>query len=150
VTLRLRPGRASHSDLQRGEQGETICRPTMDDEFLSAEGVHILESWHASEDRQLSIARARLAPGQSSQPHRLANTVERYVIVSGSGEVRVGSLPSTPAQPGDIVYIPAGVRQSIVNTGSVDLVFYCLCSPPFDAADYVSLPDPSADPEACS
>ncbi|MDH4029737.1 MAG: cupin domain-containing protein [Chromatiales bacterium] len=143
---KLRPREASRNLVQRGSHGETICRPMAEDEFLSSEGVHILESWNVSEDPQLSIARARLGPGQASRPHRLRNTAERYVIVSGAGELQVGSLPTTPAHPGDVVYIPPGVRQSIVNTGPVDLVFYCICSPRFDAADYEALPGTSSDP----
>lgn len=145
---KLRPREAGRSLVQRGTQGETVCRPMIEDEFLSSEGVHILESWNVSEDPQLSIARARLGPGQASQPHRLRHTAERYVIVSGTGELQIGSLPPTLAHAGDVVYIPPGVRQSIVNTGAVDLVFYCLCSPRFDAADYEALPGTSTEPLA--
>jgi len=97
----------------------------------------------------MSIARARLAPGEATEPHRLDHTTERYLIVEGSGSVRVGALDPVAVRPGDIVFVPPGVPQQVANTGDRDLVFYCLCTPPFDGSDYLRLSgDASEDPDA--
>jgi len=40
---------------------------------------------------------------------------------------------------GDVVVIPAGVSQQIVNCGARDLVFYCICSPRFTPECYEAL-----------
>ena len=87
-------------------------------------------------DPSLSIARARLEPGRTTRWHRLIETVERYVIVSGSGRVEVGDLDAQTVSPGDVVLIPPMCRQRIHNPGPEDLVFLAVCSPRFTPAAY--------------
>ena len=113
-----------------------ICRPHEGDEFHSSENVFILESWNLADDPVLSMARARLAPGECTQEHVLVGTTERYLVVRGTGEVRVGALPASTVRPGDVVYVPPGTPQSICNTGTEDLFFYCICTPAFSETDY--------------
>ena len=108
-------------------------------EYPTPEGCRILESWNDAGDTAASIARARVAPGASTRPHRLKGVVERYLIVEGRGDVTVGEEGAVPVGPGDVVVIPAGVSQRIANTGGVDLVFYCICTPRFTPECYESL-----------
>lgn len=91
------------------------------------------------EDRDVSIARARVRPGVETQAHLLRGTAEHYLVISGRGLVTVGEGPPEAVGPGDVVVIPAGVPQKIRNTGVSDLVFYCVCNPAFDPDDYESL-----------
>jgi mannose-6-phosphate isomerase-like protein (cupin superfamily) len=105
-------------------------------EFLTEERCWIVEAWNDPSDGAVSIARARVEPGVVTRPHRLNGVVERYVIVEGTGRVKVGDLPATEAGPGDVVIIPAGVAQSIENTGTGTLVFYCVCTPRFTPGCY--------------
>lgn len=116
-----------------------ILHPDPALEFETAERCHILESWNAPEDSEVSIARARVAPGVRTELHRLRGTVERYLIISGEGEVEVGDLPPERVGPGDVVVIPAEVPQRIRNAGEVDLLFYCVCSPAFRQENYQGL-----------
>jgi mannose-6-phosphate isomerase-like protein (cupin superfamily) len=95
----------------------TIARPDESKEFSTAERCSILEVWNDSSDRAASIARARVAPGITTQPHRLHGVVERYLIIEGSGFVRIGDSIEQTVVPGDIVVIPAEVTQQITNTG---------------------------------
>lgn len=139
MTGRLRPASAPGHLVREGPRGEAFCRPVETDEFASSENVAILESWNTDRDPALSIARARLAPGEATEQHRLDRTTERYLIVDGSGSVRVGALDPVAVRPGDIVFVPPGVPQQVTNTGDRDLVFYCLCTPAFDGSDYVRL-----------
>lgn len=99
-------------------------------EYLTPEGCYILESWNVPEDPAASIARARVEPGVTTQPHRLRNTIERYLIIEGEGRTKVGGVEHD-VRAGDVVVIPAGVSQQITNTGIGDLVFYCVCTPRF-------------------
>ena len=117
----------------------TIARPDESKEFTTAERCSILEVWNDARDPDTSIARARVAPGITTQPHRLHGVVERYVIIEGTGSVRVGDSIEQPVAPGDIVVIPAELTQQIKNTGESDLVFYCVCSPRFTPECYASL-----------
>ncbi len=108
-------------------------------EFLTDERCHIKEVANDAGDEYLSIARARVEPGVVTAWHKLAGIAERYIIFSGRGRVQVGEGPPVSVEAGDVVRIPAGVRQRIENTGRDDLVFYALCSPPFQQERYVSL-----------
>ncbi len=81
-----------------------------------------------------SIAHAIIPPGESTLPHLLKNSVELYYILEGSGEMHIGSR-SAPVHPGQIVLIPRGRSQYIRNTGKGDLVFLCIVTPKWQAAD---------------
>ncbi|HEX6310695.1 MAG TPA: cupin domain-containing protein [Acidimicrobiia bacterium] len=115
-----------------------VVRPDDRDEFTTAERCSILESWNDESDAAVSIARARVEPGVTTQLHRV-DVDERYVVVDGRGVARVGDLPPAEVGPGDVVLIPAGARQQITNVGESDLVFYCVCTPRFRPEAYEAL-----------
>ena len=115
-----------------------IVRPDPASESSTAERCFVLESWNDESDPAVSIARARVAPGVTTQLHSL-DVDERYVIVAGGGEVEVGGAPTAEVAPGDVVVIPAGVPQRITNNGEEDLVFYCICTPRFRPDGYEAL-----------
>lgn len=106
------------------------------DEYFMEEGCHILELSNSAADEALSIARARVEPGVTTRLHRLADTAERYVILSGSGRVEVSDLPPAHVEAGNVVLIPPAVDQRITNTGDDDLVFLALCTPRFRQENY--------------
>lgn len=108
-------------------------------EYMTLERCAILEVANTEEDPDVSIARARVGPGVSTQWHFLNGIVERYLITDGRGRVEVGDRPAAMVEPGDVVTIPSGERQRITNIGEGDLVFYCICSPRFVPEAYVPL-----------
>lgn len=110
-------------------------------EYFFREGCHIAELDNDAADPALSIARARLQPGKTTRWHRLTGTMERYVVVSGSGTVEVGDERARRLEPGDVVIIPAECRQRISNSGSDDLIFLAICTPRFVPENYVDLED---------
>lgn len=118
------------------------CIYTIDpeQEFWTDEGCHILELLNRSEDQAVSIARARVQPGDTTAWHYLKESVERYVLLEGRGVVEVGDLEPAAVGPGSVVCIPAGCRQRISCVGDSDLVFLCICSPRFRPEDYVAIP----------
>jgi mannose-6-phosphate isomerase-like protein (cupin superfamily) len=125
-----------------GTPGPELRRPDPGEETLTAEGCHILETWNRGQDPDLSVARARVAPGVTTRWHRLQGIAERYLILSGQGVAEVKGLGSTPVQTGDLLYIPAGLAQRIRNTGEDDLLFYALCTPRFRWAAYEDIEAP--------
>lgn len=108
-------------------------------EYYFREGCYINELSNTPDDTAVSIAQARVAPGCITRWHRLRDTVERYVIVSGTGRVEVGDLPPQEVGAGAVVVIPPLCRQRIANTGSEDLVFLAICSPRFRPEIYEDL-----------
>lgn len=109
-------------------------------EFATGERCSIVEALNDPASPEVSLARARVAPGVTTRNHLLRGTVERYVIREGRGRVEIGGV-FRDVVPGDRVLIPADVPQRITNTADTDLVFDCLCAPRFLPANYVDLGD---------
>lgn len=105
-------------------------------EYYFEEGCHIVEISNSADDEEVSIAQARVEPGQQTKWHSLTDTTERYVVLEGSGLVEVGDSIHTEVRQGDVVIIPAHTRQRINNTGQVDLRFLAICSPRFKKSNY--------------
>ncbi len=108
-------------------------------ETLIPEGCHIIELSNSEADADVSIARARVEPGITTQWHRLAGITERYVIISGEGTVEVGELQPTAVKSGDVVIIPPLYRQRITNNGKEDLIFLAICTPRFVPGAYQNI-----------
>jgi mannose-6-phosphate isomerase-like protein (cupin superfamily) len=108
-------------------------------EFPTAERCHVTEIANDSGDEYVSIARARVEPGVITAWHKLTGVSERYIIVSGKGRVELDDLEPIDVSAGDVVRIPADTSQRISNIGGSDLVFYAVCTPPFEAGCYVNL-----------
>ena len=106
------------------------------DEYYFEEGCHIIETSNSADDAAVSIVRARVEQGQQTKWHYLENTTERYVILSGTGLVEVGSEEPCDITTGDVVIVPANTRQRIKNTGENDLLFLAICSPRFLKKNY--------------
>jgi uncharacterized cupin superfamily protein len=70
----------------------------------------------------------RVAPGAKNFPfHSHAAEWEFYLIVSGAGSMRVGKK-KTSLKPGDCVLNPPGEPHQIINTGTVDLLYYVIAN----------------------
>ena len=104
--------------------------------FTTADGSTIREllAHRNSSIRQQSLAEARLAPGQATTPHHHKVTEEIYYILSGTAQMTLGAT-TRGVGPGDAIAIPPGVRHTIQNTGSSELVFLCTCAPGYEPTD---------------
>ena len=120
---------------------ETIKQQNIKEEFYTPEKCYITELSNTPDDPDVSIARARVEPGVTTRWHRLKETFERYVIISGRGIVEIGKLPPQEVIAGDFVLIPPMCRQRITNTGTEDLVFLAICSPRFSQDVYEDIDD---------
>lgn len=108
-------------------------------EFFFKEGCYITELLNSPDDPGLSVAKARVEPGQTTRWHQLKGIAEHYLIVEGSGLVEVGDEPSREVIAEDVVVIPAGVRQRITNNGNKDLIFLAICTPRFVPEAYIDV-----------
>ena len=115
----------------------TIVKGEKLKEYLTPERCFIYENCGISTgNSQVSIARARVEPGVSTKAHHLEGVQEIYLITEGVGKVHVGSADPTDVCKGDVVIIPPGISQKIVNNGKTDLFFYCICTPAFTQECY--------------
>lgn len=108
-------------------------------EYWFEEGCWISELSNHRDDPQLSIARARVEPGDTTRWHALEGITERYVILSGQGRVELGRKAREPVSAGDVVIIAPGMPQRIANVGDEDLVFLAICTPRFRPECYRNL-----------
>jgi len=104
--------------------------------FTTVDGSTIRElmAHRNSAIRQQSLAEARLAPGAATTPHHHKVTEEIYYILAGTAAMTLGS-ETRPVGPGDAIAIPPGLRHTITNTGSTELVFLCTCAPGYEHSD---------------
>jgi mannose-6-phosphate isomerase-like protein (cupin superfamily) len=116
-----------------------IKKLDLTDEYYFDEGCFITEVSNSTDDLALSIARARVEPGQTTKWHSLRGITERYVIIEGTGKVEVGDLDARVVTAGDVIIIAPGERQRIENIGQGSLIFLALCTPRFEESAYVSL-----------
>ncbi len=116
-----------------------VIRPEESQEYYFEEGCHILELSNSSNDPGLSIARARVAPGQATKLHQLADIVERYVILQGEGRVALSNNHFQRVVRGDVVIIPPDCPQQIQNMGETDLIFLAICTPRFIREKYTEI-----------
>lgn len=107
----------------------------------TAERCDIAELSNTPDDPELSVARARVAPGVTTRWHRLEGIAERYVILQGQGRAELGGLPPQELLPGDVLRIAPGQPQRITNTGTADLLFLALCTPRFRWDAYEDIED---------
>jgi mannose-6-phosphate isomerase-like protein (cupin superfamily) len=115
---------------------EQVRRFNAGAEYYLDERCYINELSNSVEDPDVSIAQARVPPGVTTRLHRLQGITERYVILSGTGNVEVGNLCAQHVAAGDVVLIPPGCPQRITNTGTTDLLFLAICSPRFMHSAY--------------
>jgi Mannose-6-phosphate isomerase len=106
---------------------------------MTSERCWIVESWNDGSDTHVSVARARVEPGVTTQLHRLRGVVERYLVLSGTGLAKIGDGDPTRVGPSTVVLIPEGTKQQITNDGATDLIFYAICTPRFTVECYESL-----------
>ncbi len=116
-----------------------INKCDLSQEYYFDEGCFITELSNTINDSEVSIARARVEPGVTTKWHYLRGVAERYVILEGVGKVEVGDLDAQEVRAGDVVIIPAGVRQRVSNIGDGSLLFLAICSPRFEKSVYVSM-----------
>jgi mannose-6-phosphate isomerase-like protein (cupin superfamily) len=107
-------------------------------EVWTTERCYIAELLNQEQTPEVSIARTRVEPGVTTALHSLT-VAEFYVIETGTGLMTVGKETPARVAPGDVVAIPKGLAQRILNDGDCDLVFLCVCTPRFLQECYTSL-----------
>ncbi len=107
-------------------------------EVATRERCFITEYLNDSAVPDVSLSRARVEPGVTTELHALS-VLEWYVIENGRGLMKLGGRDPFAVGPGDAVRIAAGQEQQITNTGDSDLLFLCVCVPRFTPDVYTPL-----------
>jgi mannose-6-phosphate isomerase-like protein (cupin superfamily) len=83
--------------------------------------------------QNLTITWVDCEPGGEQQMHAHKREEQVYVVVRGSGIMKVG-VEEREVQCGSLVFIPPGTAHAIRNTGDETLTFVSAASPPVDIA----------------
>lgn len=105
--------------------------------FIAGDKTIIKEVLHPKNEAvniNYSLAHATIRVGEASEPHILTHSSELYYILEGQGRAYVDGI-ITNLKKDELLLIPAGAKQHIVNTGDSDLQFLCVVSPPWQAEE---------------
>ena len=104
-------------------------------EFIAGDDSILRELLHPEkQDLQIhySLARAKVAPGQVTKPHKLKSS-EVYYILQGQARMHIDG-ESFEVSEDCAISIPPASTQYIENTGGSDLAFLCIVDPPWRKA----------------
>ena len=104
-------------------------------EFYTDEKCHIIEMMNTPKIENVSVSRARVEPGVTTQNHAL-HFDEVYYVLSGKGEMQINNAEVKLLGSGDLAFIKRGSSQKITNVSDTDLVFLCVCTPRFRLDGY--------------
>lgn len=114
-----------------------LIKRTQDcNEFTANDGCRIREILHPKNDPidlPYSLAWCRLESGTHSHAHMLKQD-EVYFILQGHGLMHVDD-EAAEVGPGDAVHIRGGATQWLDNTGTDELAFIVIVSPPWREED---------------
>ena len=105
-------------------------------EFIAGDRTRLRELLHPGKSDAnvgYSLAHGYLDPGNRSSRHRLQSS-EVYYFLAGEGTFTVGER-SVEVSRGDVVYVPPGADQSLMNTGTQAIEFLCLVDPAWKMED---------------
>jgi mannose-6-phosphate isomerase-like protein (cupin superfamily) len=105
-------------------------------EFLAGDHTRLRELLHPAKAPLAlgySLAHGSLDPGMQSLWHRLRSS-EVYYFIAGHGVMSIEE-ESTAVEPGSVIYVPPGARQSLLNSGTDPIEFLCLVDPAWAAED---------------
>jgi mannose-6-phosphate isomerase-like protein (cupin superfamily) len=122
--------------------------------ILNRNNSKVINTPHGSEIRPLmdrttsaiqkcSLAEEILPAGSAVGRHFHRETEEIYYILSGSGEMTVGS-ETEKVSAGDAVYIPANNIHTLNNTGSEPMKILLVCGAAHDFNDSFPVSDQTA------
>ena len=107
------------------------------EEFYTDEKCHIIEMMNLPEIENVSVSRARVEPGITTQNHALTFD-EIYYVLEGKGEMQINTGEIKLLSKGDLAFIKKGSSQKITNILDKDLIFLCICTPRFKPEGYAA------------
>ena len=106
--------------------------------YITKDKSEIREIFHPTNSaiKNMSIAEARVKPRETTEYHFHKKSQEVYFILKGSGIMEMEG-ENKEVQVNDCIFIPAGIKHRIKNTGSKALRILCQSSPPYSDEDTI-------------
>ncbi|MFY0614705.1 MAG: cupin domain-containing protein [Hyphomicrobiaceae bacterium] len=89
--------------------------------------------WHKnSPAAQVTITRVTVEPGATQDRHAHDGAEQIWLVEQGNGELLTADGGSEALSEGDVVRTPSGEIHGLKNTGSNDLIYVSVTTPPQD------------------
>lgn len=104
--------------------------------YVTKDGSTIRELMHPAQNQSInqSLAEATVLVNTITELHLHKKTEEIYYILSGCGEMTLGTELFSVTS-GDSICIHPNTPHQIRNTGTTELKFLCACSPAYSHSD---------------
>lgn len=104
--------------------------------YITKDNSSICELMHPLQhgNAKQSLAQASVPVNTETQLHYHATSEELYYIQQGTGLMTLNKK-QFKVEVGDTICIPPEQQHKIKNTGSIELIFLCCCSPAYADAD---------------
>lgn len=104
--------------------------------FVTKDNSIIKEILHPKDSslKNMSLAEAIILPNKSTIEHFHEKSEEIYYILKSRGKIKITD-EIEKVEKGDVVFIPPGKKHKIWNTGNVEFVLLCICSPCYENED---------------
>lgn len=96
------------------------------------------DSGTAAGGHPFDVEFARIPPGKAAWLfHSHSSQWEAFIIVAGTGTIRLDNDAGREVKTGDFIVHPPGEHHQLINTGEVELSYYVIAdNPPADAIHY--------------
>jgi mannose-6-phosphate isomerase-like protein (cupin superfamily) len=91
-----------------------------------------------------SVMWVEMAPGSGQPPHQ-HGPEQAYIIIRGSGRMRVGHEEEEVSE-GDIIYVPSNAVHTVQNLGPGPLTYLTVAAPAFNLASLFGTGELSSKP----
>lgn len=91
---------------------------------------HIAAPWTLGTTK-IWLGMSKIDPGSCSNPHTHSDQEEIFYVVSGHGQIRVGTEVADVG-PGSCVFAPTGQEHQLINNHDETLNILAAASPPFE------------------
>jgi mannose-6-phosphate isomerase-like protein (cupin superfamily) len=122
------------SGYRRLDKADQFWRPSNQ---MGVENTDLAKQLEAT---KLSARQWRLAPGQASTKHRHETQEELYVLLEGTGRMRIGDEVLTVGQGDCLVVDPETVRQ-LFNDTNADQLWLVFGAPPEGVTSTLEMSD---------
>ena len=83
----------------------------------------------------VTITRVAVEPGATQDRHAHESAEQIWLVEQGNGRLLLANGESEPLAHGDVIRTPPGEVHGLTNTGTTELIYISVTSPPQDFSD---------------
>ena len=88
-----------------------------------------------SPEALVTITRVAVEPGATQDRHAHESAEQIWLVEQGNGRLLLANGESEPLAHGDVIRTPPGEVHGLTNTGTTELIYISVTSPPQDFSD---------------